>query len=269
LKDLDQICGNVRKEILDLCYRSGSGHIGSSFSIVEILVVLYFHAMRGIGADKKPGSKDRLVLSKGHGCPALYSVLHQRGILSTGILDGFAKDGGTLEQHPSRNPALGIDVSTGSLGHGLSIAAGMALGNRLDGPGDRVFAVLSDGELNEGSTWEAIMFAAQHRLDNLVCIVDSNKMQALGRTQEIINLEPLSSRWSCFGWSVAEIDGHSTDELTGTLARIPFNPGKPTCIIANTIKGKGICFMENDLLWHYRCPDREEFDKANRELCSL
>ncbi len=262
------MCRTIRREILDICYRTRSGHIGASFSIVEILVVLYFHTIRGLQGKGDTRDKDRVVLSKGHGCPALYATLYHRGMISNQILSGFATDRGTLEQHPSRNPEWGIEVSSGSLGHGLSVAAGIALGDKRDGLRNRVFVILSDGELNEGSTWEAAMFAPHHGLDNLVCIVDYNKMQALGKTHEIIDLEPLAEKWKSFGWAVMDVDGHNTDELIKTFGQVPFNSEKPSCLIAHTVKGKGVCFMENELLWHYRCPDSEEYEKAICELCS-
>lgn len=257
---------NVRQNILQLVHRTQSPHIGGSFSIVEILVSLYFQFLHVSPLDPENPERDRFILSKGHACPALYAVLAARGFLKPEDLQGFAVDGGTLEQHPRRDVQKGIEVSTGSLGHGLSIAAGMALAARHDGKKHRVIALVSDGELNEGSVWEAIMFAAHHRLDNLTAIVDLNKIQALGYTREIINLEPLSRKWVSFGWEVREINGHDLTEISRALGDLPFSPGKPSVIIAQTVKGKGVSFMEDQLLWHYRAPNAEEFQKALREL---
>ena len=257
----------IRKRVLEMCYSAGSGHIGSSFSIVEILTALYFRCMRIPTEGEKGSDRDRLILSKGHGCPTLYAALCDRGFLPESVLDGFCRDGGVLEQHPTRNPKYGIDVSSGSLGHGLSIGAGMALSGKLNGEEHRVFVIMSDGEANEGSTWEAVLFAAQHGLDNLVVIVDYNKMQALGKTCDIIGLDPFSSKWEAMGWAAREVDGHDFSEVVPTLEQVPFLSGKPSVIIAHTVKGKGVSFMENDLLWHYRCPEEEEYQKAMCELC--
>lgn len=264
LKDMAQ---NVRKQILEMCHATGTGHIGSSFSTVDILTALYFGIMRMDGALEDGQEPDRLVLSKGHACAALYACLAKTGRMPKDVLNGFAKDGGTLEQHPTRCKEYGIDVSSGSLGHGLSIGAGMALAARCDEKRRRVFVVLSDGETNEGSTWEAVLFAAQHGLENLVAIVDYNKMQAMGNTRDIISLDPFLQKWAAMGWGVREVDGHDFDQLVPALREAPFEVGKPSVIIAHTVKGKGVCFMEGDLLWHYRCPDSAEYEKAVCELC--
>jgi transketolase len=265
-KNLTELAKAIRRDILNLCFKTGSSHIGSSFSIVEILTALYFKSMNVSPQTAKSPERDRFILSKGHGCPALYVTLHHRGFISRDVLEGFAADGGTLEQHPTRKLEWGIECSTGSLGHGLSVGAGMALAAKRDKRDYRVFVLLSDGETNEGSTWEAAMFAAQHRLDNLIAVIDYNKMQALGKTEEVIHLEPYAEKWESFGWSTVEVNGHDIGELRNAFDRIPFSHGKPSCVIAHTVKGKGVCFMENDLLWHYRCPDPEEFEKAICEL---
>lgn len=263
---LAALAKSIRRDILDLCFKTGSSHIGSSFSIVEILTALYFKSMNISPETVGSPDRDRFILSKGHGCPALYSTLHHRGFIAKDVMEGFARDGGTLEQHPTRKLEWGIEGSTGSLGHGLSVGAGMALAAKHDRRESRVFVLLSDGETNEGSIWEAAMLAAQHRLDNLVAIIDYNKMQALGKTEEVIHLEPYAEKWESFGWSSVEVNGHDIGEVTSVLDKVPFSPGKPSCVIAHTVKGKGVCFMENDLLWHYRCPDPEEFEKAICEL---
>ena len=260
------ICNNVRKIILDLIYRTKSPHIGSSFSCVEILVSLYFKILNISPDDPLNDNRDRFILSKGHACPALYAVLFKKGFLSLDELKGFAVDGGLLEQHPTRDVRKGIEVSTGSLGHGLSIGVGMALAGKIDKKTYRTFVLLSDGELNEGATWEAALFASHHGLDNLVAIVDCNKIQALGFTKDIIDMGPLKKKWTSFGWAVKEVDGHDIGRICRVLSRIPFTERKPSVLIANTIKGKGVSFMENQLLWHYRAPDNEEYQMAIEEL---
>jgi transketolase len=259
-------CKKVRKTILDMIYKTKSPHIGPSFSIVEILVALYFKYLNTSPDDPLNNKRDRFILSKGHACPALYAVLAERGFLSDEDLNGFAVDGGLLEQHPNRDIQKGIEVSTGSLGHGLSMGVGMALAGKVDKKTYRTFVLLSDGELNEGSVWEAAMFAGHHKLNNIVAIIDCNKIQALGFTKDVIDLEPLSKKWSSFGWSVKEIDGHDLQEIEDTLRTVPFEKDRPSVVIAHTIKGKGVSFMENELLWHYRTPDSNEYQKALEEL---
>ena len=256
----------IRKEVLEIICRSGSAHIGSSFSIVEILVALYFECLHLPAKKSKTEYGDRFILSKGHGCPALYATLAFRGMLPKDTLNSFACNGGLLEQHPTKNPALGIEVSTGSLGHGLSIGCGMALAAKHDKREEKVFVLLSDGEINEGSVWEAAMLSAQYKLDNLIAIVDYNRMQALGKTEEVINLDPFPEKWQSFGWAAREVDGHSLEQLVDIFEKTPFEVNKPSAIIAHTIKGKGVCFMEDELLWHYRCPDDLEYENA---LCEI
>jgi len=256
----------VRKEILDMIYRTRSPHVGSSFSIVEILIALYFKILSIDPQNPRWCGRDRFILSKGHGCPALYAVLFYRNLLTREVLAGFAVDGGTLEHHPRRDVDIGIEVSTGSLGHGLSIGAGMALAAKHDDAAYRVFVLLGDGETNEGDVWESVMFAAHHNLDNLVAIVDYNKIQALGRTREVLDLDPLADKWHSFGWAVREVNGHSFEEILAAFEGIPFREGRPSVVIAHTIKGKGVSFMEDRLLWHYRCPDEQEYARALKEL---
>lgn len=261
-----QIAKGIRRDILNMIYRAKAPHIGSSLSIVEILVALYFRCLSTSPDRVEDENRDIFILSKGHGCPALYSTLAHRGFFSPSVLNGFGINGGTLELHPTRDIKRGVEVSTGSLGHGLSIGAGMALAKKYDKLSRKVFTLLSDGELNEGSVWEAAMFASHHKLDNLIAIVDYNKIQALGRTREVVNLEPLGGKWRSFGWEVEEIDGHNFEQIINTVERIPFQQQKPSVIIAHTIKGKGVSFMENELLWHYRCPDEGEYIRALQEL---
>ncbi len=258
------LSGKVRRVVLDIIYRTKSPHIGSSFSIVEILVALYFGNLNISPDDTHNPDRDRFILSKGHACATLYAVLAERGFMSKNDLEGFAVNGGILEQHPNHDLMRGIEVSTGSLGHGLSIGAGMALAGKVDGRSYNVHVLLGDGELNEGSVWESVMFAGHHKLHNLIALVDYNKIQALGSTRDIIDLEPLGRKWECFGWEVREIDGHDFEQIfdaLNSLSRV-----KPNAIVLHTVKGKGVSFMENKLLWHYRTPDDDEYKCALREL---
>jgi len=247
----------LRRDILNMIYRTKSPHIGSSFSMVELLIALYYGIFK---------EKDRFLLSKGHGCPAFFAVLAKKGLLKKEELDSFAEDGACLGQHPNRDISKGIEITSGSLGHGLSLGSGMALAEKYDKSEHRVFVFLGDGELNEGSVWEAALFAGHHKLDNLTAIIDRNRFQALGAGVDIMNLEPLAGKWISFGWAAKEINGHNFKEIFETLEKLPLEKGKPNCIIANTIKGKGVSFMENDFRWHDKCPNEEEYQRALEEL---
>lgn len=258
------IARNVRKTILEINYKTQSPHIGPSFSIVEILVALYFKVLNTSPENPTYPDRDRFILSKGHACPGFYAVLRERGFLTQEELGGFALDGGILEHHPSKDLSRGIEVSTGSLGHGLSIGAGMALAAKVDKKPYKTYILLGDGELNEGSIWEAAMFAGHHQLNDLIALVDYNRIQALGSTTDILDLDPLEEKWKAFGWHVQEIDGHDFEQIFYSLSSI--SPDKPNVIILNTTKGKGISFMENELLWHYRAPDDAEYEQALKEL---
>ncbi len=211
-------------------------------------------------------NRDRLVFSKGHAASALYAVLAMRGFFPQSILDTYATPGNPLGDHPIHNSVPGLEIAAGSLGHGLPIAAGMALAAKIKSRDYRTFAILSDGECNEGSVWEAAMFAPARQLDNLVAIVDFNKWQATGRSTDVLSLQPLADKWRDFGWHACEIDGHDMSDILQSLEEVPREYGKPTVIIANTIKGKGISFMEDDNNWHYRIPTFEEVTAAHREL---
>ncbi|MBI4687075.1 MAG: transketolase [Nitrospirae bacterium] len=254
----------IRKTILDMIYRTKSPHIGPSFSIVEILTALYFRFLNANPDDAHNPVRDRFILSKGHACAALYAVLAERGFMGNGDLDGFAVNGGRLEQHPNHDVMCGIEVSTGSLGHGLSIGAGMALSSKIDRRPYNAYVLLGDGELNEGSVWESVMFAGHHKLNNLIAIIDYNKIQALGCTRDIIDLNPLGRKWESFGWDVQEIDGHDFEQIFNAMSSL--SPEKPNVIILHTIKGKGVSFMQDQVLWHYRAPDELEYKRALKEL---
>ena len=259
------MCRALRVRVLEMVNRARSSHVGSSYSMIELLAVLYWRALRVRPAEPAWADRDRFILSKGHACAALYAVLADRGFFPREQLDTFCQNGTQLAGHATTT-VPGVDLSTGSLGHGLCVAAGMALAAKRDGRAHRVFALLSDGECDEGSTWEPIFFAPHHHLDNLVAIVDYNKIQSLGTVKEVLDLEPFAEKWRACGWHVREIDGHDLQAVEQALADVPFTVGRPSCIVAHTVKGKGVSFMEDDLLWHYRTPVGDEYDRALAEL---
>ena len=263
---LDELSHRLRVHSVRMTHKAKASHVGSSLSTAELLAVLYQRILRVDPENPDWPDRDRFVLSKGHGCAAYYAVLAETGFFPVEWLETFYQDGSRLPGHATHIYLPGIEVSTGSLGHGLSIATGMALAAKRDGGSHRIFCMLSDGECNEGSTWEPVLFAPQHRLDNLVAIVDYNKIQAFGTTKEVMDLDPFADKWRAFRWSVQEVDGHNLQDIEGCLLQIPFEPGWPSCIIAHTVKGKGVSFMENNLLWHYRIPQGDEYSAALREL---
>jgi transketolase len=261
-----ELAGRIRRQALMMTHRARSSHVGTSLSMAEILAVLYAGVLRV--DPKRPAwrERDRLILSKGHGCAGLYAVLAEVGFFPATALEEFYQDGFRLAGHVTHTAVHGVEASTGALGHGLSLACGMALAARRDRQNHRVFAVLSDGECDEGATWEAALFAPHHALDNLVAIIDYNKMQSLGSVAEVLELEPLGAKWEAFRWAVREVNGHDVDTLIDTLSGVPFVSGRPSCVVAHTVKGKGVSFMEDQLLWHYRAPDNDELARALREL---
>lgn len=256
----------LRITILQMVVRAGSGHIGGAYSVVDLLTALYYRIMKHDPRDPDWEARDRLVFSKGHCCLALYAVLADNGYFSPSRLKEFCVDGGLLGGHPERRRIPGVEATTGSLGHGLPLAVGMALARRMDGADYRVFAILGDGECNEGSVWEGFMSAPQLKLDGLTAIIDSNKLESLGPVSDILSIEPLGDRLRSFGWEVAEIDGHNMEEIVAALEAVPFKPGKPSAIVAHTLKGKGVSFMENAPMWHLRGPNQEEARVAYSEL---
>ena len=264
---IERLAQSVRIKTTEMISRARSSHIGGNFSMAEIVAVLYDEILNISPKHLDAPDRDRFILSKGHAAAAYYSILALKGFFPMDWLDTFYLNGGHLAGHATRS-VPGVEVSSGSLGHGLPMAVGMAKAAKIDQRPYRVFALLSDGECQEGSVWEAAMLAAHHRLDNLTVIVDYNKIQALGQTREICDLEPFAEKWNAFGWTVRQVDGHSVDELYGALSVLPFTSEKPSCVIAHTVKGKGVSFMEDKLLWHYRTPVGEEFDAAMSELCS-
>ena len=251
----------IREHALRMVHAANASHIGTGLSMADILAVLYGGVLRVDPARPDWPERDRLVVSKGHGAAALYAALAHAGFFPVERLDSFCRDGTALAGHVSHY-VPGVDFSTGSLGHGLSLAAGVAMGRKLDGHAGRAFAILSDGECDEGSIWEAVLFAPHHGLDNLVAIVDYNKIQSFGSVKEVLDLEPFADKWASFRWQVEVVDGHDHDALRAALCAVPKAPGKPTVVIAHTVKGKGVEFMEDKLLWHYKSPDKEQLAAA-------
>ena len=257
---------NVRRNIIKMIYNSQSGHPGGSLSIVEILTYLYFAKMN-INPEKPLfEDRDRLVLSKGHCAPALYAVLAERGFFPEDDLMGFRKIDGYLEGHPDMKKVPGIDMSSGSLGQGMSVANGIALAGKLDKKDYKVYCILGDGEIEEGEVWEAFMTASHYRLDNICAIIDRNGLQIDGKTKDVMSTEPLEDKMRAFGFHVITIDGNNFDRIKNAFDEEDMVKDKPTAIIANTIKGKGVSFMENEVGWHGKAPSKEEYDKAMEEL---
>ena len=257
----------LRARIIETSSRTGTPHLASCLSCVDILTLLYFAVLRIDPADPRSPTRDRCILSKGHAAPALFQVLARRGFYPESMLDTYGEDGGVFAEHPPTPDHLpGIEAATGSLGHGLPMGLGMALAGRIQRRPYNVFAVLSDGECNEGSVWEAAMLAAAQRVSNLCVVVDFNKWQATGRSREVMALDPLADKWRAFGWNALEVDGHDLEALETALRQFPAGDGRPTAIVAHTVKGKGISFMEDDNNWHYRIPTPEEVVSAKKEL---
>ena len=269
VKRLKEISKDIRKHVVRMHAKANSSHIGSAFSCVDILVTLFFKIMKINPKKPKDERRDRFILSKGHAASSLYATLAKRGFFSENALEKYCINNSKFFGHSTKDCVAGVEVSVGSLGHGLSMGIGMAIASRHEKYNYRVFTLLSDGECNEGSTWEAAMFAGHHRLDNLVAIIDYNKLQAFGRTNKVLNLEPLADRWISFGWSVKEVDGHNFKQVAEALRKIPFKKAKPSLLIAHTVKGKGVSFMEDRLEWHYKSPDKKELETALEEIDSL
>lgn len=265
-KSSTQLAWLIRRHGIEMTHLSGGSHIGAVLSAADIIAVLYADIMHYDPENPKWDGRDRFIMSKGHAGAAIYAALAESGFFDTAELKTHYQNGSRLSGHVSHH-LPGVDFSTGSLGHGLCAAAGMALAAKQDGKHHRVFAVLGDGECDEGSVWEAALFANQYRLENLVAIVDHNHMQSLDTCEKTLELENFGAKWRAFGWNVIELNGHDHEALQAALADT-HNPGhKPTVVIANTVKGKGISFMENDILWHYRFPhDGWEYDGAVNEL---
>ena len=260
-----EFSARIRAHALRMVNSASAAHIGSSLSMADILSVLYTHVLRVDPARPDWPERDHLIVSKGHAAAILYAALAEREFFPVDWLTDYCKDESKLLGHVSHH-VPGVEVSTGSLGHGLPIACGMALAIKREHRSNRTFVILSDGELDEGSCWEAILFAGHNQLDNLVAIVDYNKIQSFGKVKDVLDLDPLAAKWEAFRWHTVEIDGHDLAQLQDTLSRVPLEAGKPTAIIAHTIKGKGVSFMEDRLEWHYKSPNTEQLAQALKEL---
>lgn len=265
-EELAKIANELRIDILEMLYEAGSGHTGGSLSAIDILTVLYFSKMNHKPGQENGADRDRFVLSKGHGAPALYATLARCGYFDKKELASLRKLGSMLSGHPYGPSTPGVDVTTGSLGQGLSMANGMALGLKLDQSKSVVFCLLGDGETQEGQVWEAAMTAAHYKLDNLVAILDNNGLQIDGFIKDVMGIEPIGDKWRAFGWEVIETDGHDMSSLLGAIDKALAVVSKPSLIWAHTVKGKGVSFMENKANWHGVAPTAEELEKAKKEL---
>ncbi|WP_075052143.1 transketolase [Anaerosalibacter massiliensis] len=265
-KKYSDIANTLRIDIIKMLEKSKSGHPGGSLSACEILTALYFKEMNIDPTNPKKDDRDRFVLSKGHGAPVLYAALAEKGYFPKEELSSLRKIDSMLQGHPDMKGTPGVDMTTGSLGQGLSAANGMALASKLDNKGYRVYALLGDGEVQEGIIWEAAMFAAHYKLDNLTVFIDHNGLQIDGRNKDVMNIEPIDEKFKAFGWHTISIDGHDFQEIFNAIDEAKKVEGKPTIIIAKTIKGKGVSFMENQVGWHGNAPSKEEAEKAIKEL---
>lgn len=256
----------IRATCIRMAHDGREGHLKSALSCIDLLTVLYSGWLRVSPETTDDPDRDRFLLSKGHAVTALYAVLADRGFIDPAVLGSYARPGSPLPNHACRHALPQLEISSGSLGHGLGMGAGMLYGMRLDKRQGRVVVLMSDGECNEGSVWESAMFAAAHRMDRLVAIVDNNNMQAVGRTDALTGHTSLEEKFRAFGWAARTIDGNDVEQIAAALAGVPFESGRPTAIIARTIPGAGVSFMEDQLLWHYRVPSAEDLDRALAEL---
>jgi transketolase len=264
--DLRNRARAIRRQVIELSHKAGTPHLGSSLSCIDVLTAAYWSALKIDPKNPRAADRDRFILSKGHAALALYVTLCQRGFFEAETLDTYNCDGGVLAEHPGPGCVPGVEAATGSLGHGLSLGLGMALAGRIQKRDYRVFVLMSDGECNEGSVWEAAMFAPAQKLENVCVIIDYNKWQATARSNETLALSPLREKWEAFGWNACEVDGHDPAALLEKMNGIPDGSGKPVALIAHTVKGRGVSFMEDDNNWHYRIPTAEEVQQAAREL---
>lgn len=265
-EELVEISKQIRKDVVEMLTESASGHPGGSLSAADIVTTLFFNELNINPSNPKDENRDRFVLSKGHAAPVLYSALARRGFFAPEELLTLRKTGSRLQGHPNMNDLPGIDMSTGSLGQGISAAVGMALAGKTDNKSYRVYALLGDGELEEGQVWEASMCAAHYKLDNLTAFVDFNGLQIDGEITKVMNPSPIDKKFEAFGWNVLIIDGHNYDEILDAIEKAKNHKGQPTVIICNTIKGKGVSFMENEASWHGTAPNKEQCEIALKEL---
>lgn len=261
-----ELARRIRVDTLQMLHQAKASHIGSCLSIADLLAVLYCKILRVDPSHPAWPERDRFILSKGHGGAAVYATLAETDFFPRTWLNTYCEDGTRLAGHISHYEVPGVEFSSGSLGHGLPLGCGIALAAKREKHPYRAFVLLSDGECDEGSVWEAALFAPHHRLDSLVAIIDYNKIQSFGTVKEILDLEPFAAKWRAFGWAVQEIDGHDHAQIESVLSSVPFEANRPSLIIAHTIKGKGVSFMENKLAWHYKSPNDEELAQALAEL---
>lgn len=264
--DLAALAARIRGRVIEMSHTAGTPHLGSSLSCIDLLVATYWGPLRIDPRAPLDPDRDRFILSKGHAATALYATLAARGFFDPALLDTYDTDGGALPEHPGLQCVPGVEAATGSLGHGLPIALGMALATRIEKRRSRQFVLMSDGECEEGSVWEAALFAAAHKLAGVLVMIDYNKWQATGRSDEVMALAPLAAKWHAFGWDTTELDGHDIAAVLAALSREPDAAGRPRVIVAHTVKGKGVSFMEDDNNWHYRIPTADEVREARREL---
>lgn len=266
IEDLKQKAKEIRKDIIEEVYNAKSGHPGGSLSLADIMAVLYFNELRIDEKNPRWEDRDRLILSKGHCSPALYAALAERGFFNKEDLKSFRKIESNLQGHPDLNKVPGVDMTSGSLGQGLSVANGMAISAKMDNKDYRVYAILGDGEIEEGQVWEAAMTANKYKLDNLCVIVDNNNLQIDGTIEEVMSSYPIDEKFKSFGFNVLNIDGNNIEEIISAFETAKQTKNKPTCIIAKTIKGKGVSFMENKTEWHGKAPSEEEYIQAMKDL---
>lgn len=266
IEELEGRARGLRCDVVKMCHYAGSGHPGGSLSAADMVAALYFHFMRLDPKNPKWEDRDRFIMSKGHACPVQYAALSRRGFFPEEVLWTLRKFESPLQGHPDMKSTRGLDMTSGSLGNGLSIGVGMALGARIAKKDFRIYVILGDGEIQEGLVWEGAMAAAHFQLDSLTGIVDYNKLQIDGENEDVMGLEPLVGKWQQFGWHTIEIDGHDMTEVVRAIEEAQSTKGKPTCIIAHTVKGKGVSYMECAVDWHGRAPTQEELDQALVEL---
>lgn len=264
LESSTQLAKASRVEILKMTHRAGASHVGSALSVVDVLAVLYQTVAKISPSSVDSSDRDCVILSKGHACAALYSVLALKGFFPMNWLERYCTDGAELSGHVTSAYIPGVELSTGSLGHGLPYGLGIQMSRKRSGISGRTFVIMSDGECDEGTTWESALIASHHDLDSLIVIIDRNGIQSMGSTEDTLALEPFQSKWESFGWNVHTLDGHNHGAIS-TVLSLP-STGKPTCIIANTIKGKGVDYMENQVLWHYRTPSENDLESALNQI---
>ena len=266
IKDLKRIGNEIRKDIIEAVYNGKSGHPGGALSCADILTVLYFNEMNIKKDEPNYEKRDRFVLSKGHSSPALYGALAETGFIDKGDLKTFRKIDSYMQGHPDKNKVPGVDMTTGSLGQGLSVANGMAMMGKLNKKAYRVYCLVGDGEIEEGQIWEACMTSAHYKLDNLCLIIDNNTLQIDGNVEDVMNVNPIGDKLKSFGFEVIEIDGHNYEEILNAFEKAKTIKEKPTAIVAHTVKGKGVSFMENKVEWHGKAPNEEQYELAMQEL---